>query len=177
MHVACKIHPIIPLIASILQYSEEWPQSLRGKKKQQWEKKIHKNTAKSQVSQVPTWLCKKKNKKSLEQKRVYVSLSSCIFLFCSHLNWQAAPSNHMYTVQHIHLYASHPVAHIRCTHMPMWHKAWHTGYAHYRNAKLPVAKETCGRGRVPCCCHSSRLAPCQLSPSGRNKARGGGWSG
>lgn len=65
-------------------------------------------------------------------------------------------------------------SYIQATHMPTWYKAWHNGYAHYCNAKLPVAKETCGRGRVHCCCHSSQFAPCQLSPSGRNKTRGGG---
>lgn len=176
MHVTCKIHPIIPLIASILQYSEEWPQSLRGKKTTM-KKKYTKTLPKAKL--VKCQLSFAKKKKIFGSKaglRIFV-IMHFFFFFCSHLNWQAVPSNHMYTVQHIHLYTSHPVAHIRCTHMPTWHKAWHTGYAHYRNAKLPVAKETCGRGRVPCCCHSSRLAPCQLSPSGRNKARGGGWSG
>lgn len=65
-------------------------------------------------------------------------------------------------------------SYIQGTHVPTWHKAWHTGYAHYCHAKLLVAKETCGRGRVPCCCHSSQFAPCQLSPSGRNKREVGG---
>lgn len=97
----------------------------------------------------------------------------------SHLNWQSVLNSHTFIFKHTRTHT--PVhtltpsfTHVHCTHMPTWHKAWHTGHTHYRNAKLPVAKETCGRGRVPCCCHSSRLAPCQLSPSGRNKARGGG---
>lgn len=80
-------------------------------------------------------------------------------------NCTQQPHNHAQRRTHL----CRNLSHLSNTWRKTWHKAWHTGHTHYCNAKLPVAKETCGRGRIPCCCYSSQISPCQLSPLGRKK--------
>lgn len=105
-------------------------------------------------------------------------LQKLVFKVCIHMTF----ASHTFTVASPHIpgQACTPtntlltLSYIQGIQVPTNHKAWPNGYAHYCNAKLPVAKETCGRGRDPCCCYSSQFAPCQFSPLGKNEPRGGG---